>query len=176
MVSLWEWLAEPPGSTLLILGVSTLLSLILSLLRRLFTPKQDINELKAWQKEIAEWEAESKRAKRTGDKQLLRKVKRQEKRIRQLQSKMASQSLGQLKLMPLTMLLFFLIWLALTGRFLYWPLFETPYSSGGTVAYLPWLDSEQPLSLDLFSWYILCSIATSTLINRVFGQQMGVSE
>jgi len=175
LVSLWEWLARPPGSTLLILGVSTLLAFIFSFLRRLFTPKQDINELRVWQKEIAEWEAEFKRAKRTGDKRLLRKVKKQEKRIRQLQSKMASQSLGTLKLMPFSILLFLLIWLALTGRFLYWPLFETPYSGGGTVAYLPWFGLE-PLYLDLITWYILCSFASGTLVNRVFGPQMGVPE
>jgi len=182
LVSLWEWLARPPGSTLLILGVSTLFSLLLALLRRLFTPKQDINELRAWEKEIAEWEAESKRAKRTGDKRLLRKVKKQEKRIRQLQSKRASQSLGQLKLMPLSMLLFFLIWLGLTGNILGWQVFPPPpFNSGpplhtpGIVAWLPWFGSE-PLPLDLFTWYILCSIATSALTARLFGQPMGASE
>jgi len=175
LVSLWEWLAEPPGSTLIILGVSILFSLSLSFINRFFAGKRDVNQLRAWQKEIAEWEAESKRAKRTGDKRLLRKVKKQEKRILQLRSKVASQSLGQLKLMPLTMLLFFLIWLALTGRFLYWPLFETPYSYGGTVAYLPWFGLE-PFPLDLFMWYILCSFASGTIINRVFGPQTGASE
>ena len=174
MVSLWEWLAEPPGSTLFILGVSILLSFIYSYLRRLFTPKQDINELRAWQKEIAEWEAESKKAKRTGDKRLLRKVKKQEKRIQQLRSKMASQSLGQIKLMPLSMLLFFLIWLALTGRFLYWTLFDTPYSSGGTVAYLPWFGLE-PLPLNLIMWYFLCSFGTGSIVTRVLGPQTGAS-
>ncbi len=170
-------LAEPPGSTLLILGISTLLSLMLSLLRRLFTPKQDMSQLKAWQKEIAEWEAESKRAKRTGDKRLLRKVKKQEKRILQLRSKIASQTLGQLKLMPITMLLFYLIWLALTGNILGWQLFTPlPFNSGGmegVVAWLPWFDSSIPLYL--FHWYILCSFATSTLINRIFGPQTGTS-
>ncbi len=181
LVSPWEWLVEPPVSTLLILGISTLLSFGISLLRRLFAPKQDVNQLKAWQKEIAEWEAESKRAKRTGDKRLLRKVKKQEKRILQLRSKIASQSLGQLKLMPLTMLLFLLIWLGLTGNILGWQAFPPPpFNSGpplydpGIVAWLPWFGS--PLPLYLFHWYILSSIATSALINRIFGQQMGAPE
>jgi len=172
---------EPPGSTILILGVSTLFSLILSLLRHFFTPKQDINQLKAWQKEIAEWEAESKRAKRTGDKRLLRKVKKQEKRILQLRSKISSQSLGQLKLMPITMLLFFLIWLGLTGNILGLQVFPPPPFNSGpplytrdVVAWLPWFGG--PLPLPLFQWYILCSLATSILIARLFGQQMGAPE
>ncbi|MEM2935908.1 MAG: EMC3/TMCO1 family protein [Candidatus Bathyarchaeia archaeon] len=172
---LWEWLAAPPGSTLLILGVSALLSLSISLLRRLFTPKQDINELRAWQKEVAEWEAESKRAKRIGDKRLLRKVKKQEKRIRQLQSKIASQSLGQIKLIPISMLLFFLTWLALTGNLLGWQVINPPPPFAyGVVAWLPWFGS--PLPLYLFQWYVLCSLATSIIITRLFGQQMGASE
>jgi uncharacterized membrane protein (DUF106 family) len=179
LVSLWELLATPPGSTLLILGVSTLFSLFIAFLRRLFTPKQDIKELMAWNKEIAEWEAESKRAKRTGDKRLLRKVKRQEKRILQLRSKMASQSLGQLKLIPISMLLFFLIWLGLTGSILYWRVFPPPpFNSGqqypGIVAWLPWFGS--PLPLYIYYWYILCSFATSALTTRLLGPQMGVSE
>jgi len=181
MVSPWEWLMEPPGSTLLILGVSILFSLTISLLNRFFAGKRDVNQLKAWQKEIAEWEAESKRAKRTGDKRLLRKVKKQEKRIQQLRSQMASQSLGQLKLMPISMLLFFLIWLGLTGNILGWQAFSPPpFSSGpplyipGVVAWLPWIGG--PLPLYLFQWYILCSITASALTTRLFGQQMGASE
>jgi len=166
---------EPPGSTLLILGVSILFSFSISLINRFFAGKRDINQLRAWQKEIAEWEAESKKAKRTGDKRLLRKVKKQEKRISQLRSKMASQSLGQLKLMPITMLLFFLIWLGLTGNLLGWQVINPPppfaYS---VVAWLPWFGS--PLPFDLFQWYMLCSLATSALINRLFGKQMGAPE
>ena len=174
MVSPWEWLMEPPGSTLLILGVSILFSLTISLLNRFFAGKRDVNQLKAWQKEIAEWEAESKRAKRTGDKRLLRKVKKQEKRIRQLRSKMASQSLGQLKLMPISMLLFFLIWLGLTGNILGLEVFPPPPFTYGVVAWLPWFGN--PLPLYLFQWYILCSITASALTTRLFGQQMGASE
>jgi len=178
LVSLWEWLAAPPGSTLFILGVSTLLSLILSLLRHLFTPKQDVNQLRAWQKEIAEWKAESQRAKRTGDKRLLRKVKKQEKRILQLQSKMASQQSWQLKLFPLNIALFLLVWLGLTGNIFGLQLFDPiPFKSGeleGIVAWLPWFGS--PLPLHFFQWYILCSIATSVPANRLFGPQMGAPE
>lgn len=171
MVSPWELLAGPPGSTLFILGVSVLYSLGISLINRFFTGKRDINQLRAWQMEVDEWKAESKRAKRTGDKRLLRKVKKQEKRIQQLQSKIASQQVGPLKLFPLQIALLLLIWLGLTGNILGLQAFPPPPFAYGVVAWLPWFGG--PLPLYFFHWYILCSITTSALINRLFGRQMG---
>jgi len=169
-----EWLATPPASTVFILCLSTIMTLITTLINRRLTSKEQLEQLKAWQREISAWTSDYNRAKRAGDKKLLRKVQKQEKRIKQLQMKVASQSLQSMKAFPIFMILFILIWLPLTGRLLYWKLFDAPFGGGETVAYLPWFDGAIPLNL--FYWYMICSFASGTLISRVFGLGMGATE
>ncbi|MFQ6086998.1 MAG: EMC3/TMCO1 family protein [Candidatus Bathyarchaeia archaeon] len=170
------WLAELPVSTVLILALALLMTFLTSLINRLLTSEEKLRQLRAWRREVAAWNTDLRKAKRTGDKKLLQKVMKKEKRIRQIQMKMASQSLRQMKTIPIFMLLFVFVWLPLTGRiplpFLYGvQLFEAPFSSGGIVAYLPWF-GEMPLPLDIFGWYFLCSIAFGALFTRVFGLGM----
>jgi uncharacterized membrane protein (DUF106 family) len=167
-------LANPPASTIFILGVSLLLSFLVSLINRLSTSKEKIEQVKAWKKEVDTWLSDFNKARRTGDKKLLKKVEKQEKRIKQLQSKIASQSLGQMKILPITMALFLLVWLCLTGKLLYWQMILGIFSGGETVAYLPWFG--EPMHLNLFSWYIVCSIAFGALFARLFGLGMGETE
>jgi len=170
-----EWLAFPPASTVFIMLISLLLAFLVSIINRLFTPREQFSQMQAWRKEIDAWMKDSIKAKRTNDQKLLAKVKKQEKRVKQLQMKMASQSFRQMKLMPINLLLFFLVWLLVTGRILYWQLFETPFSGPiQPVAYIPWGIFETPIySLDFFAWYILCSFLFGTLFNRLFGLVMG---
>lgn len=171
-----EWLVSPPGSTIFILGISMLLSFLISLINRLFTSKEKLEQQKAWGQEINTWLSDFNKAKRTGDKKLLKKLQKQEKRIKQLQSKRASQSLGQMKIWPITMALFLLVWLVLTGKVLYWqiPGFPGIFSGGETVAYLPWFG--KAMHLNLFSWYMVCSFAFGAIFSRLFGLGMGATE
>lgn len=167
-----DWLAVPPGSTLFIMLISLLFALFISVINRIFNPREQFGQMKAWKKEIDAWLSDYRKATRSNDKQLLAKVKKQEKRIKQLQMKMAAQSFRQMKLMPINLIFFFLIWLLVTGRILSWQLFETPFSgSVAPVAYIPWLNGVFPL--DYFAWYILCSFLFGTLFNRLFGLGMG---
>ena len=71
-----------PYSTLFILGLSFFLSFVTSLTNRLLTNRQQMRE---WNKEIATWREESMKASKTGDKKLMAKVKKDQKRIMQLQ-------------------------------------------------------------------------------------------
>ena len=168
MVSLWEWLSGPPGSTISVLGISILISFVMTFLRSRLTNKEKLN---AARREISEWKSSFDEARRTGNKKLLTKAENQQSRIMKLQSEMMWQSTK-------TSLLFFgpflLIWLLLTGGILGWQLFETPFSSGGTIAYLPWFGGVQ--ELNLVWWYILCSIAAGNLFTRIFGLGMEVTE
>ena len=167
-----EWLAVPPASTLFIMLISVIVTLLISVINRVFTPKEQFSQMQAWSREVAAWRADLLKATRTGDKKLTAKVKKQEQRIKQLQLKIAAQSFRQMKLMPINMLLFFLIWLLVTGRILYWQLFETPFSGPiPPVAYLPWLNGVLPL--DFFAWYIICSILFGMIFNRLLGLSMG---
>lgn len=157
-----------------------LLTFVTTMINRLLTKKEEIEQLKAWQREIADWTSDLNRARRTGDKKLLKKVQKREKRIKQIQSKVASQSLKRMKTMPIFMGLFVFVWLLLTGRILLpfiasmEPLFDAPFSGGETVAYLPWFGDPMPLTL--FLWYMICSMAFGILFSRVFGLTPGATE
>ena len=65
-------------------------------------------------------------------------------------------------------------WLYFTGKFPLWELFESPFVGGNPIAFLPWFDGE--LQLDLFLWYLICSLLFGALFSRVFGLGMGMGE
>jgi len=173
-VSSWEWLSSPPGSAAFILGISMLLSFLISLISRLFTSKEKREQLRAWNREVSAWRTELLMARRTGDKKILKKLLKKEKRIKQLESKMLSQSFRQMRTIPIVFGLFLVVWLALTGRLLYWEIFTGLFTGREHVAYLPWFG--EPLPLNLFLWYMLCSMTFGTLFSRVLGVGAGATE
>lgn len=152
MALLPDWLLTSPGSTIFILCFSILITFITSLTNRLLVNREQID---AWRREIAAWTADSQKAQRTGDKKLLAKVKKQQPRIVQLQSKMLRQSFKPM--------LVYMIPLMLLWQFFLIPLYGT-----GTIAYLPGLFGGE-WELPLFWWYMLCSFLFGTLFSRVFG-------
>ena len=164
-------LAQPPYATIIILLVSLAMAFISSLVNSRFTPREHREQLRALQSRIAALKREKddnlKKAKSTDDKKLLKKARKQEKQLLQLQSQMASMSLRQMRVLPVTMTMFFLVWLLLTGSILGIKLFESPFIGSGPVAYLPWISKE--LDLNLFYWYLLCSFLFGTLFSRIFG-------
>ena len=166
-----SYLAEPPYATIIILLVSLAMAFISSLINRRFVPKEHREKLRALQRKIAALKKEKddnrKKAKSTGDKKLLKKVRKQEKQLLQLQSQMASLSLRQMKALPITMTAFFLVWLLLTGNILGAKLFESPFVGTGPVAYLPWISGG--MELNLFLWYLICSFLFGALFSRIFG-------
>jgi len=166
-----SYLAEPPFATLIILLVSLLMAFISSLVNSRFVPREHREKLRALQHRIGALKREKddnlKKAKSTDDKKLLKKARKQEKQLLQLQSQMASLSLRQMRVLPITMAMFFLVWLLLTGSILGMKLFESPFIGTGPVAYLPWISGK--MNLNLFYWYLLCSFLFGTLFSRIFG-------
>ncbi len=164
-------MAQLPYSTIIILLVSLVMSFISSLINSRFTPREHREKLKALQRRIAALKREkddnAKTAKSTGDRKLLKKVRKQEKQLLQLQSQMASLSLRQMRVLPITMAMFLIVWMFLTGRLLYWSVLPGLFTGAETVAYLPWISGE--MNLNLFLWYLLCSFLSSTLFSRIFG-------
>ncbi|RLI35235.1 hypothetical protein DRO55_05480 [Candidatus Bathyarchaeota archaeon] len=154
-----EWLLNIPASTLFTLVISFIISLATTLLNRKLINKEQFMK---WQEEINRWEAMMKRAKRTGDRKLLAKAKRQEPRIMQLRSRMMTQQMkgGAITFVPLL-----LVWQFLIGSFR-----DVP------VAYLPGLNG--PLVMPFFIWYIICSFFVSTIVSRILGvsPSMGLGE
>jgi uncharacterized membrane protein (DUF106 family) len=166
-----SFLAQPPYVTIIVLFVSLAMSFLSSLINIKFVPKEHRQKVKALQRKIAALTKEKnenmKKAKSEGDKKLLRKAQKQEKHLLQLQSQALSLSSKQMRVFPITMAVFFVVWLLLTGSILGVKLFTSPFIGPAPVAYLPWLNGVLPLNL--FSWYFICSILFSTLLSRIFG-------
>jgi len=166
-----EWLSTPPASTIFILFVSMLMTFASSLINRLFTGKEQREKLTALKHRIDELKKnmneDRKKARSTSDKKLLKKVRKQEKQLLQLQSQMASLSLRQMRVLPITMAMFLIAWTFLTGNLFSLRLLPGLFTGGEPVAYLPWISGETPLNL--FLWYLLCSFLFGTLFSRLFG-------
>jgi uncharacterized membrane protein (DUF106 family) len=131
-----------------------LLSLLIALTNRLLTNREQLN---AWNKEIARWRADLKKATQSGDKKLLAKVRRKERYILQLQSKVWWQSM---RVSLLFFIPFLLIWQLLIG-----------FYGNSIVVFIPGIGG-----LPLFWWYLLCSFASGTLITKALGVSMGAME
>ena len=166
-----SFLAQPPYLTIIILFVSITMSCVSSLINSRFMPKEHRQKVRELQRKISaltkEKKENMKQAKSTGDKKLLRKAQKQEKHLLKLQSQALSLSSKQFRVLPITMGVFFFVWLLLTGSILGFKLFTSPFMGPDPAAYLPWFGGVMPLSL--FYWYLICSFLFGTLFSRVFG-------
>ncbi|MDG6222051.1 MAG: DUF106 domain-containing protein [Candidatus Bathyarchaeota archaeon] len=164
-------LAQPPVVTLIVLFVSIVMSLSSSFINTRFMPKEHRQQLRDLQKRISaltkEKNAIMKEAKETGDKKLLKKGQKQEKQLLALQSQSLSLTSKQFRVMPITMAVFFVVWLILTGSILGMKLFDSPFIGPDPVAYLPWFGGVMPLTL--FYWYLICSFTFGAFFQRIFG-------
>ena len=164
-------LSEPPTITIIIVFVSITMSLISSTINIRFMPKEHRQKVQALQRKInalkKEKDENMRTAKSTDDKKLLRKAQKQEKQLLQLQSQALSLSSKQFRVFPITMAVFFIVWLVVTGSIAGIKIFDSPLMGSSPVAYLPWLGGV--MQLNLFNWYFVCSILFSTLISRIFG-------
>ena len=165
-------LAQPPYITLIILFISLSMSFASSLINSRFMPKEHRQKVKALQRKISALSKEKKenmkQAKSTGDKKLLKKAQKQEKQLLQLQSQSLSLSSKQFRVLPITMGVFFVVWLLLTGSILGFEFFKSPfYEPSIPVAFLPWFGGV--MQLNLFYWYLICSFLFGTIFSRIFG-------
>jgi uncharacterized membrane protein (DUF106 family) len=164
-------LAQPPVVTVIVLFVSISMSFASSFINSRFMPREHRQKVAALNRKISQLRKEigenKKIAKSTDDKKLLRKTQKQEKHLLQLQSQALSLSSKQFRVLPITMALFLVVWLLLTGNVLGFKLFTSPFIGLEPVAYLPWLGGVMPLSL--FYWYLVCSFLFGSLFSRIFG-------
>jgi len=142
-----------PYSTFFIMFLAFVSSLVTTLLNRKFIDRRLLAE---WQSEIAKWNAEKELAKKTGDKKLMAKVKKQEVRIMQMRAKISGQ---QTKTTLITFIPFMLMWWLLLSFY-----GDTP------VASMPiW----GVLNLPFFIWYIICQFFFNFLLSKIFNVEMG---
>jgi uncharacterized membrane protein (DUF106 family) len=169
-------LAQPPYVTIVVILVSIAMSFFSSIINLRFMPKEHRQKVKELQRKISALTKEKnenmKTAKSTDDKKLLRKAQKQEKQLLQLQSQALSLSSKQIRVLPITMAIFFVVWLLLTGSILGFKIFNSPFIGAAPVAYLPWLGGVMPLTL--FYWYLICSFLFGALFSRIFGLTGGL--
>ncbi len=151
-----EALKIAPYATFFTLALAFLISLATNLVNRKFIDREKFGK---WQGEINQWKADQKLAKKTGDKKLAAKVRKQEPHILQLQSRMAGQ---QTKTLLVTFVPMLLLWQVLAGFF-----------SAAPIAFLPWLPGSDPFYLPFYMWYMVCTYFASTVISRILGVQPG---
>jgi len=171
-----SFLAQPPVATIVVLSVSIVMSFLSSFINSRFMPKEHRQKVKDLQRRISALTKEKnenmKEAKSTDDKKLLKKAQKQEKQLLQLQSQALSLSSKQIRVLPITMAVFFVVWLLLTGSILGIKLFTSPFMGPDPIAYLPWFGGVLPLSL--FYWYLICSFLFGALFSRIFGLTGGL--
>jgi uncharacterized membrane protein (DUF106 family) len=142
-----------------VFSVSLLMAFMSIWIRQKFISQEQFMQ---WQAEIREWNEEKKRAATIGDKKLLAKLKRREKRILQIQSKLFKK---QTITLVLNMGMFLGVWQILIF-----------YFGNKVVAYLPFsvpfLTGPPPIPINLFYWYIICSFLSTTIASRIMGVPM----
>jgi uncharacterized membrane protein (DUF106 family) len=151
-----EMLNSIPNSTFFVILMAFGVSLATSATNRLLTNRE---QLRDWNKEISQWRSESMKAARSGDKKLMAKVKKQEKHVMQLQSKMMWQSMKTSLFWMVPMLL---LWYVVLPQLI---------EVSKIVAFLPWIGLPMPLNVIL--WYLLCSFLAGIVFNRLFGLGLG---
>jgi uncharacterized membrane protein (DUF106 family) len=144
-----EGIAAIPVATLLILAITILISFAnMGLNRALITRMIGWHEYRSMQKEIAEYNSQRMAAMRAKDDRTLEKLKKKDKQIQAMQTKMFKP---QLLLLPITAV-YFVIWPILINLF--------PFP----VAYLPGFGT-----IPFFYWYLICSFFFGTVASRVIG-------
>jgi uncharacterized membrane protein (DUF106 family) len=131
----------------------------------------DQSKLRRYRKEIAEWREMMATAKKTGDEKLALEVRRRTKIIQNMQKQVATQGL---KPTLIFFVPFIVVWALLSG-----------FYGGGIVAYIPYnlrpipiigsIVSPGNLGVNIFGWYLFCNFSFGTMINRVFGVNVGLS-
>ncbi|MHA1259004.1 MAG: EMC3/TMCO1 family protein [Candidatus Heimdallarchaeaceae archaeon] len=159
-----------PTSAGVIVVVSLLISLFSVAATRLLT---DVEALKESMQKVNEWNQRRKKAMQTADKKLWLSVKRDEERIKKMQSSMMFK---RMKPMLVTTIPFFIIFAILRqayrDHYYAWLPFnigQFPWI-GGTSWFQPWefeghWYSKAPFTL----WYFIVSFAFGSIISRIFG-------
>ena len=120
-----------------------------------------------WQEEMKRYNSDKEAAKKTGDKKLIAQLRKQEKRINQIQSKMMK---GQLISMAVIMVMFFGMWQVLGSYILGKKVAFSPF-------FIPFLmdaNSTLPYEMPFIAWYFICSFFSSTLLQHFFGTGFGM--
>ncbi|NPD87165.1 MAG: DUF106 domain-containing protein [Asgard group archaeon] len=174
--SIAQWIAgnnwnDRPTSALVITLIAIMLSIFSTTVTRLLT---NVDELKESMQKVNDWNQRRKKAMQSADKKLWLSVKRDEERIKKMQSSMMFKRMKPMLFTTIPFLLLFAILRrAYTGHYYAWLPFNLsefpwigvswtePYTDPATgVRY-----AKVPFTL----WYFITAFAFGSLISRLFG-------
>ncbi|MHA2308119.1 MAG: EMC3/TMCO1 family protein [Candidatus Heimdallarchaeaceae archaeon] len=174
--SIAQWIAgngwnDRPESALVITLIAIMISIFSTMVTRLLT---NVDELKESMQKVNDWNQRRKRAMQTADKKLWLSVKRDEERIKKMQSSMMFKRMKPMLFTTIPFLLLFAILRrAYTGHYYAWLPFnlgQFPWIGAGWTA--PYQDpatgvwyAKVPFTL----WYFITAFAFGSLISRLFG-------
>jgi uncharacterized membrane protein (DUF106 family) len=158
----------PPGSTLFVLLVSVIMSTITALVTSKVT---DQSKLRRYRKEIADWREMVAKAKKTGDEKLALEVRRRTKVVNNMQKQLATQGM---KPTLIFFIPFIIIWVILYGMFKTSIVAYAPFRLT-LIPFLGYIVSPGGLGVNLVGWYLFCNFSVGTMINRIFGVNVGLS-
>jgi len=146
-----------PSSTLLTIGVATVMALISSTAAKLLV---DYDMVRSTMKEVQAWQKDLNAAKKAKDEQTVSKLMKKSQGMMKQQSR---ASMEQMKVTAVTFVPFLIIWYLLNAVMGHQP-----------VAYAPFPLPLMGTTLTFFYWYLLCSFSVNLPLMRVFG--IGMSE
>ena len=147
-----DFLKEVPGATILILILSIALNLVSAYAARRSMNVEDYKRVMTESKYV---QAELMDAMKTDNK---RRITRAQKRQQEVQQETLKISSSRMKTQTLILLPLLLIWPALSNFLGNIVVARIPFNAPFFGTRLPWVN-----------WYVLCSLASNTIVQRVFG-------
>jgi uncharacterized membrane protein (DUF106 family) len=148
-----------PVATLVVMLVAVAVSFLNMVINRLLITRMcGWEEYKVMRKETSEYQSQLMQAMRANDTKRVEKLKKKEKQIRNMQSKMMKP---QMILLPISM-----------SYIVIWYLFLIPTFGADAVAIVPGIALNMttiPNGIPVFIWYLICSFFFGTLATRVIG-------
>ena len=173
-----EWIArngwnDLPISALAITIVAVVLAFVSTLATRVLT---DVESLKESMQKVNEWNQKRKRAMQTADKKLWLSVKRDEERIKKMQSSMMFKRMKPMLFTTIPFLIVFAILRAAYpsgefGHYYAWLPFnigQFPWLGTAWTAPYEW-DGVWVSKVPFTFWYFIVSFAFGSIITRLFG-------
>jgi len=147
----WLLMPEPPGATVVIILIAISISFANSSINRILISRIiGWNQYKVIRKEVADFQAETRKALRSKDKKLTEKIKKRERHILEMQKKMAKPQ----------MIMFGVSF----SYILVWWFLLTPFYGWDIVAYIPGYGG-----VNIIWWYMLCSMFAGIISSRILG-------
>lgn len=143
--------------TIFIMLLAATITFLISLANRLLTNPE---QTKAWRKEVMEWNAQLRKAQKSGDKKQIEKLMKKQQYILQLNSKMTWQSLKVTFLFFIPLLL---VWQFL-GR-MYWNVDIAFFPGVGPKIQVPIIGEVA----SLYWWYLMCSLLFGLVFSHLLG-------